>query len=194
MHHEHIKELIDESIHVHTTAHELIPSIEMAADILVHSLQHGGKILICGNGGSAAEAQHFSSELIGKFEKERRALAGIALTTDGSTITAVGNDAGFEFVFLRQVEALGNEGDVLVCLTTSDYEDIDKHSMNLKNAIVKAREKGMKTILIGSIKSKKIGELVDTAIKVNNEKTARIQEVHLLIVHILTKIIEEHFL
>ncbi len=187
-----IKKIIDESVTVHNSTYELTSSIETAAQILVHSLEQGGKILICGNGGSAAEAQHFSSELIGKFEKDRPALPAIALTTDGSNITAVGNDTGFEFIFSRQVTALGNEGDVLVCLTTSDYDEDDNHSMNLKNAIMKAREKEMKTVLIGSIKSKKIGELVDVAIKVNNEKTARIQEMHLLIIHILTKIIEDN--
>ena len=185
-----IKESIDESVETHRLTHELISDIEKASKIILVSLKKGGKILVCGNGGSAAEAQHFSSELIGKFEKERRALAAISLTTDGSNLTAVSNDLGYEYVFSRQIEALGNEEDVLVCLTTSDFDD-DGHSLNLKHAIMKAKEKNMKTILLGSTKSKKIGEIVDIAIKVNHEKTARIQEVHLLIVHILTKIIEE---
>lgn len=187
-----IKEIVDESIKVHQLSYDLIENIKKAVEIIINSLKNGKKILVCGNGGSAAEAQHFSSELIGKFEKDRKSLASIALTTDSSILTAVGNDLGYEYVFSRQIEALGNENDVLVCLTSSDYDEKDKHSLNLKNAIMKAKEKNMNTILIGSVKSKKIGEIVDAAIKVNNQRTARIQEVHLLIIHILTKIIEDN--
>ncbi len=188
---EQIEKLIRESVESHQLTYQLVEDIEKTSLLLIKSLKQGGKILVCGNGGSAAEAQHFSSELIGKFEKERKALPAISLATDGSNLTAVGNDVGYEYVFSRQVEALGNENDVLVCLTTSDYNEIDKHSLNLKYAFIKAREKNMKTILLGSVKSKKIGEIVDVAIKVNHEKTARIQEVHLLIIHILTKLIED---
>ncbi|MEN9626409.1 MAG: phosphoheptose isomerase [archaeon] len=191
MHKEIIEKIINESVHVHNLTHELIFDIEQAGRLMISALRAGKKILVCGNGGSAAEAQHFSSELIGKFEKERVALPAIALTTDGSNITAIGNDTGYEYVFSRQVEALGNEGDILVCLTTSDYSEENKHSMNLQNAFLVARKKNMRTILIGSIKSKKISEHVDVALKVNNEKTARIQEAHLLIVHILSNLIEE---
>lgn len=185
-----IHKLINDSIEVHKKVYENVEDIKRVSILMINCLKNCGKILICGNGGSVAEAQHFSSELIGKFEKERIALPGIALTTDGSNLTAVGNDSGYEYVFSRQIEALGKKNDVLICLTTSDYNEEDKHSLNLKNALLKAQEKNMKTVLMGSVKSKKIGEMVDVAIKINHHKTARIQEAHLLVIHILTKLIE----
>lgn len=185
-----IKELIDESIEAHKELINNIQDIQKAFDIIQHSLQNNKKILICGNGGSAAESQHFSAELIGKFEKERPSIPCISLTTDTSNLTSISNDTGFEHVFSRQLEGLGNEGDILIVLTTSDYNEV--HSLNLKNVIEKAKEKNMKTILLGSIKSEKIGELVDLAIKVNHKNTARIQECHLLILHILAKLIEDY--
>jgi len=166
--------------------------IEQSALEIIKSLKKGNKILICGNGGSAAESQHFAAELVGRFEKERLAIPCIALTTDTSNITSISNDSSFEYVFSRQIEALGNKDDILIILTSSDFNE-DGHSLNLKNAIIKAKEKNMKTILLGSIKSEKIGALVDIAIKVNHKNTARIQEGHLLILHILAKLIEDSF-
>ena len=106
---EQIEKLIRESVESHQLTYQLVEDIEKTSLLLIKSLKQGGKILVCGNGGSAAEAQHFSSELIGKFEKERKALPAISLATDGSNLTAVGNDVGYEYVFSRQVEALGNE-------------------------------------------------------------------------------------
>lgn len=185
-----IKELINESIKAKQDSLVLAPEIEKAAKLIVNAYKNNKKVLIAGNGGSAADAQHFAGEIVGRFKKERKALPCIALTTDTSIITALGNDYGFDPIFSRQVEALGNEGDILIIITTSDYNDAEKHSVNLKNALLKAKEKGMKTIGLYSIKSKKILDLTDIPLKVVATDTPRIQEMHITILHILAELIE----
>ena len=147
------------------------------------------KILIFGNGGSAAEAQHFAAELVCQFEKKRRALPAIALTTDSSILTAQSNDYNFSSVFRRQIEALCRPGDVVVGLTTSDvYAD---HSRNVLNAFVEAQKRGAKRIGLFSSRTKDLVNFVDVAILVPAENTALIQEVHLAIIHMLCGQIEK---
>lgn len=168
----------------------LIKSIQAAKGILLKAISAGNKILIFGNGGSAAEAQHFAAELICMFEKKRRALPAIALTTDTSVLTAQSNDFGFDSVFSRQIEALCRPGDVVIGLTTSDaYKD--GHSKNIFNAFEMAKAKKAKTIGLFSIKTKNLINLVNVAILVPSENTALIQEAHLSVIHMLCGQIEK---
>lgn len=143
-------------------------------------LKKGGKILICGNGGSAAE-------LSGRYKKERKALAGIALTTDTSALSAIGNDYGFEFVFSRQVEALGNENDVLIGISTSGK------SPNVLEAFKKAKELNMLCLGLSGKGGGMMNKLCDHNLVVPSDDTARIQEMHILIIHTLCQIIDEGF-
>jgi len=130
-----IKEMISDSIKTKERVFDIIYSIESASDMMIDCLRNKKKIMICGNGGSAAQAQHFAAELVGRFENERKAIPCISLTTDTSNLTALGNDYGVDVIFKRQVEALGSSGDVLICLTTSGT------SQNLIEAIKMARDK-----------------------------------------------------
>src|SRR3989344_241423 len=161
-----------------------------ASEILVNAVCKDKKILIFGNGGSAAEAQHFAAELVCKFEKKRRALPAIALTTDSSILTAQSNDFGFDSVFSRQIEALCKPGDVVVGLTTSDVYD-NGHSRNIFEAFEMAKKLGAKRIGLFSTKTKKLINSVDVALLVPVENTALIQEVHLTVIHILCGEIEK---
>jgi phosphoheptose isomerase len=153
--------------------------IEKACQLVVDCLGKGNKVLFCGNGGSAADAQHMAAELVGRHVVERKGLPGIALTVDTSILTAVANDYGFDRVFSRQVEALGQKGDVLVAITTSGG------SPNVRNAIDAAREKGMKVLGLTGKKGGAFAKLCDVAICVPSTVTARIQECHITIGHIL---------
>ncbi len=163
---------------------ELVPAIEQAAGVLVRCIEAGGKILLCGNGGSAADSQHIAAELVGRFARERRALPAIALTTDTSALTALGNDYGFEKVFARQVEALGRKGDVLIAISTSG------NSPNILEAVAMARKMGLTVIGFGGKKGGKLRELVDLPLVVPVDDVARIQEGHILIGHLLSAALE----
>lgn len=194
-----MKDLFAESFEVHAELYaqlaknrELIKSLWLVRDILVEAIFSNGKILIFGNGGSAAEAQHFTAELVCQFEKKRRAIPAIALTTDSSILTAQSNDSGFDSVFSRQIEALCRPGDVVIGLTTSDVYN-NGHSRNIFNAFGEAKNKGAKTIGLFSTKTKNLLSvgLVDVAILVPSETTALIQEVHLAIIHMLCSQIEK---
>jgi len=180
-----IGQMIDESIGAKKAVYEMIPLIEKAAELMILSLRDGGKILICGNGGSASQAQHFAGELVGRFEAERKGLPCISLATDTSILTSLGNDYGFDYVFARQVEALGDEGDILIGISTSG------NSSNIIKAVEKARERGMKIITLIGKEGGKMKVLGDINLLIPAGNTARIQEAHLLILHILAKIIEE---
>lgn len=170
------------------TRQALGEEIAQAAQILIEALESGKKILACGNGGSAAQAQHFIAELIVRFETERRALPGISLTTDTSNLTAGANDYGYDTVFARQLEALGQEGDVLVGLTTSG------NSPNVVEAIKVAQEKGMKTIILNGKDGGTIADMQTTVnLIVPHTRTAHIQEVHIAIIHILCALIDKTF-
>ncbi len=168
---------ITEHIATIETLRDMAPMIEDAVTALIETLQKGGKILVCGNGGSAADAQHFAAELVGRFEAERKGLPAIALTTDTSILTAIGNDYGFERVFSRQVSALGATGDILIGISTSG------NSRNVLEAVGSAKRIGMKTIGLLGGNGGKLAEAVDTAIVVRNPRTARIQEAHILLLH-----------
>lgn len=172
---------------------EFVKSFWTAAGILLRVISTGGKILIFGNGGSAAEAQHFAAELVCQFEKKRRALPAIALTTDSSILTAQSNDYNFDSVFERQIEALCCPGDVVIGLTTSDVYH-NGHSRNIFNAFGAAQKKGAKSIGLFSIKTRNLVSLgfINAAILVPSENTALIQEVHQKIIHAFCGQIEKN--
>ena len=159
-------------------------AVASAVAVLVTALRAGGKILVFGNGGSAAEAQHLAAELVGRFERERPALAAIALTVDSSAVTATANDYGFERVFARQVEALGRAGDVAIGISTSG------ESANVVAALEVARAHGMMSIGLGGRESCSVCGLSDVALAVSAASTAVAQEAHLVIVHALCRALE----
>ena len=166
----------------YAAAEVLSKPIADAVSAIVGCITSGGKVLACGNGGSAADAQHFAAEFVGRFERERPGLAAIALTTDTSILTAVGNDYSFEFIYSKQVQALGAPGDVLLAITTSG------NSGNVVAAVEAAHAKDMTVIALTGHKGGKMRELLietDVLICVPHERTARIQEVHLLVLHCL---------
>ena len=166
----------------HEAAEALSAPIAEAVELLTAALAADRKLLICGNGGSAGDSQHLAAELVGRFERERPELAAIALTTDSSILTAVANDYAFEQVFARQVRALGREGDVLVAISTSG------NSPSVLAAAQAARERGLSIVALTGRGGGKLGEMLeagDVHLCVPHQRTARIQEVHLLIVHCL---------
>ncbi len=166
---------------------EELPTLNRIAGLLNRALREGGKILLFGNGGSAADSQHIAAELVSRFRRERAALPAIALTTDTSILTAIGNDYGFGEVFARQVEALGQEGDVALGISTSG------NSPNVLNAIRKAAEIGMKTVGFTGQDGGKLKECVDICFRVPSQSTPHIQEVHMAAAHALCNVIEEAF-
>lgn len=169
-----------------------IDQIVRAHGIIDKTFKKGGKLLIFGNGGSAAQAQHFAAELVCMFEKKRRALAAIALTTDSSVLTAQSNDYGFETVFSRQIEALCRKGDSVVGLTTSDGEQ-NGHSANIFNAFLAARKIGAGSVGLFSRKTKNLLSLVDAPIVAPATSTALIQEAHQTVIHLLCSLLEKEF-
>ena len=150
-----------------------VPKLIKAAEFVTTSLRSGNKVMWCGNGGSAADSQHLAAELVGRFAKNRPPLASIALTTDTSILTALGNDYGFETVFARQVEAIGKSGDVLICISTSG------NSSNVLRAAEKARSLGIRTIAFTGKRDSDLGNLADVTLKAESEITAHIQESHI---------------
>jgi D-sedoheptulose 7-phosphate isomerase len=166
----------------YAAAEVLAKPIADAVGTLMGCITSGGKVLVCGNGGSAADAQHFAAEFVGRFERERPGLAAIALTTDSSILTAVGNDYDFNAIFSKQVQAIGSPGDVLLAITTSG------NSANVLAAVEAAHAKEMSVIALTGRDGGKMRKLLletDVHICVPHERTARIQEVHLLVVHCL---------
>lgn len=154
--------------------------------LAAQTLQNGGKIFFCGNGGSASDSQHLAAELTGRFIKDRKPLGAIALTTDTSALTSIANDYAFEEVFARQVMALGSSGDLLVGISTSG------NSKNIIRAVVEARALGVRTVGLLGRDGGQLRDLCDHAIVVPSEVTARIQEAHILIGHTLCGLIEQH--
>jgi len=161
------------------------PAIERAARLITTALSGGQKLLICGNGGSAADSQHIAAEFTGRFVADRRPLAAIALSTDTSALTCIANDFGFEHVFSRQVTALGNRGDCLLAISTSG------NSANVIRAAEAARSAGLHTIGLLGRDGGRLLALCDTVIVVPSKTTARIQEAHLFIAHVLCGLVEE---
>lgn len=180
-----------ESIDTKQRAEALAPAIVRAAQAMSASLSNDGKVLSCGNGGSAADAQHFSGELLGRFERERTGLAAVALTTDTSTMTAVANDYAYDDIFSKQVVALGRRGDVLLAISTSG------NSPNVLRAIHSAHDAGMTIVALTGRDGGDIAEALtadDVEIRAPSERTCRIQETHILVIHCLCDLIDAQML
>ena len=158
-----------------------------ASKIIIDALKNGNKILLCGNGGSAADAQHIAAELTGRYKTERKGLPGIALTTDTSALTAIGNDYGYDRVFDRQVEALASSGDVIIGISTSG------NSKNVINALNLGRELGCKTVGLSGRDGGGMNEACDINLVVPSDNTPRIQEMHILFGHTICQIIDNNF-
>lgn len=175
---------LDEHLAVFAMMDALRSGVARAAELIARTIRGGGKVLICGNGGSAADAQHFAAEFVGRFRKERKAWPAVALTTDTSIITAVGNDYGFHSIFARQTEALALPGDLLVAISTSG------NSENVLLAVEYARSKAIKTIGLLGGDGGKIGGAVELAVTVPSKIPAHIQEAHIFILHTLCQMLE----
>lgn len=184
-----IEQLFQDSINTKQNAQAVLShSISQAATLMLRCLQQGGKILSCGNGGSAADAQHFSAELLNRFEKERPPLAAMALTTDSSTLTSIANDYSFDQVFSKQIKALGKPNDILLAISTSG------HSPNVNQAVIAAHAQHMHVVALTGKTGGPLASLltpIDIEIRVPSDHTARIQEVHLLTIHCICYLIDE---
>lgn len=181
---------IEDSLNQHIDVFRLmldgnIASIRECADLISATFQNGRKVLLCGNGGSAADAQHIAAEFVGRYENERKALPAIALTTDTSALTALANDYDFERIFSRQVDALAVEGDCLIAISTSG------NSPNVISAVMAARKLGCKVIGMTGSAGKKLASLCDACIMIPSDRTARIQEAHITVAHIWCEMIED---
>lgn len=186
---EQIKANFTESIQTKIAASETLPEVILSAgQMLVHALMNGNKILTCGNGGSAGDAQHFSSELLNRYERDRPSLPAMALTTDPSTITSIANDFSYDEVFSKQVRALGQAGDILLAISTSG------NSRNVIKAMEAAVSRDMTIIALTGKDGGEMAGLLganDIEIRVPSNRTARIQEVHLLVIHNLCEVIDD---
>ena len=184
--------LFQDSINTKQKAMAILPAvIAAAAQVMTSSLTSGNKIMSCGNGGSAADAQHFSSEMLNRFEMERPALPAIALTTDSSTITSISNDYAYRQIFAKQIRALGNPGDVLLAISTSGNSD------NVVFAAETAKERELRVVALTGNDGGKLATVLgeeDVEIRAPGNSTARIQEVHLLTIHCLCDLIDRNLL
>jgi D-sedoheptulose 7-phosphate isomerase len=185
-----VKQHFSDSIRTKQQSLELLaPVIARAAGLLSLALDQGGKILSCGNGGSAGDAQHFSAEMLNRFEMERPGLPAVALTTDSSTLTAIANDYDYSKIFSKQVLALGNRSDVLLAISTSG------NSANIIKAVDAAHTRNMQVVALSGHEGGEMAGLLedtDVEIRVPANSTARIQEVHLLVIHCLCDLIDQH--
>lgn len=184
----HLRKHFEEGIELRQRMAETLPAqLARAGEALAAALKAGKKVLSCGNGGSAADSQHFAAEMSGRFERERPGLPGIALTTDTSALTAIANDYGFERVFARQVEALGQEGDFLLAISTSG------NSRNVVEAIEAAHGKGLVVIALTGRDGGAMGKMLqprDFHLNVAHARTMRVQEIHLLAIHCLCEVVD----
>ncbi len=169
------------------TARELAGPVVRAANMIIESLRAGGKVILCGNGGSAADAQHIAAEFVGRFETERRPLPALALSTNTSNLTAIGNDYGFEEVFARQVRALGDPGDILIAISTSG------NSPNVLRAVETARELKINVVAFAGRDGGKLAPLADVALVIPALRTCRIQEGHITCGHVICRLVDEAF-
>ncbi len=189
---ERVTALFEQSIQVKSDAQSLLPTtIAAAAELIVARILQGSKILSCGNGGSAGDAQHFSSEMLNRFERERPGLPAFALTTDSSTVTSIANDYHYDEIFSKQIMALGHPGDILLAISTSG------NSSNVMAAINAAHEREMLVIALTGRDGGGMGSQINEAdieIRVPSNSTARIQEVHLLVIHALCDLIDYQLL
>jgi D-sedoheptulose 7-phosphate isomerase len=180
-----VAQMLGESARLYEqTARDSSAAVVMAADVMTAAFDAGGQVLIFGNGGSAADAQHFACELVGRFLRERRALPAIALTTDTSVLTAVANDFGFDRVFMRQIEALGRPGDVAVAISTSGS------SSNVLAGLKFAKSHGLRTIAFTGGTGGQMGPIADVLVRVPHDSTPRIQEVHRALIHAVCDLVE----
>lgn len=184
---ERLQKIISSHIKVLHSLNKDAGRLEIIIKQIITSLASGGKILICGNGGSAADAQHMAAELVGKFKKKRKALPALALTVDTSIITSLGNDYSFSDIFVRQIQALGKKNDILILISTSG------NSQNILKAAMCAKKLNIKTVGILGKGGGKLKRLADISLVVKSEETPRIQEAHSLILHTICELIEEHF-
>ncbi len=180
-----IRELHKEHQSVFVLLENSFPQIEKILEILYLTIKKNNKIMFCGNGGSAADSQHLAAEFIGRFEKERRSLPAVSLTTDTSILTSVGNDYSFNEIFSRQVEGLGNSGDALVCISTSG------NSQNLEKVINTANEMNISTIGLLGKGGGIVKDKLDYSIVIDSNSTARIQEAHIFIGHVFCSLLDE---
>ena len=187
-----IKQNFNDSISTKQVATDLLAEpLATAAQMITQSLLGGGKVLSCGNGGSAGDAQHFSSEMLNRFEMERPGLPAVALTTDSSTLTSIANDYSYDQVFSKQVSALGQQGDILLAISTSG------NSTNVNRAVEAAHEREMQVIALSGKQGGDMAPLLtadDVEIRVPSDSTARIQEVHLLAIHCICDLIDHQLL
>ncbi len=183
-----VQRLFQESLETRRRCQTLLAGpLARAANLVVESLLAGGKVMSCGNGGSAADAQHFSSEMLNRFERERPGLPAFALTTDSSTLTSIANDYAYEEVFSKQVAALGHPGDLLLAISTSG------NSPNVVRAVEAAKEQQMEVIALTGRDGGRIATLLgddDVELRADSDSTARIQEVHLLCIHCLCDLVD----
>ena len=185
--HEYIQQIIQDGKEVISSINDIIDEIDDSIRLLLDCIKKDGKIILFGNGGSAADAQHIAAEFVGRFKIERISMPAIALTTDSSILTSIGNDYSFELIFSRQGESLVQEGDVVIALSTSG------NSINVLNGVKMAKKKKAKIIGLLGNSGGKISELSDVSIIVNSNSTPRIQEGHRLIAHIICEIVEKQF-
>ena len=180
-----VVEIFDATIAVHARVRDMDHGAVLGAVSAIRTAHAaGGTVLLFGNGGSAADAQHMSAELVVRFARERRALAAISLTADTSVLTAVGNDYGFDRVFVRQIEALGRPGDVAVAISTSG------RSVNIVKALETARARGLRTIALTGRDGGTVGAAADIHVNVPDASTARVQEVHRTLIHVICELVE----
>ncbi len=187
-----VKQNFQDSISTKQLATELLAEpVARAAESMTQCLLNGNKVLSCGNGGSAGDAQHFSSEMLNRFEMERPGLPAMALTTDTSTLTSIANDYSYEYIFSKQVTALGAQGDILLAISTSG------NSGNVCQAIEAAHDRGMRIVALTGKNGGRMANLLsmdDVEIRVPSDSTARTQEVHLLVIHCLCDLIDHQLL
>lgn len=181
------KELQAHQETISKTIETMIPSIRSASKLMVKTLKSGNKVLLVGNGGSAADAQHIAAELTGRYKSERKGLPAIALTTDTSALTAISNDYGYGRVFDRQVEALANPGDLLIGISTSGNSD------NIISALETAKKIGCNTLGMSGRSGGKMNDVCDLNLIIPSEDTPRIQEMHILVGHILCQAVDDAF-
>jgi phosphoheptose isomerase len=180
-----VEEALDANIALHQRTRSLdLSAVVRAADAILDAYAAGGKVLTFGNGGSAADAQHFAAELVGRFERDRPGMPAIALTTDTCTLTSVANDYGFDRIFARQIEALGRSGDVAVAISTSG------ESPNVIEGLREAAARGLRTIALTGRNGGPLGAMAEIHINVPHDITCRVQEVHMTLLHAICGIVE----
>jgi len=182
-----VKDIIKESIRVkESVLSNLSKEIKTVGNLIAASIKKGGKLLIFGNGGSAADAQHIAAELVGRFKLERQGLAAIALTTNTSILTSIANDYGYEDIFSRQVEAIASEDDIVIGISTSG------NARNVISGLLEAKKMGIKTVAFTGGGGGELATIADIALEVPSDNTARVQEAHIVIGHIICELVEEN--